>query len=442
MKEITLEQLKTYKKDYLDDDKNKIIRHALTRSDINDVAYSLDDRPSMDFKFDLDIKTLPVTNQKASGRCWLFAATNLLREKMAKDLNLDNFELSQSFLAFYDKLEKTNYVLEALIENIAADYDDRTLTFLLESATGDGGQWDMFVSLVNKYGLLPKRVFDETFTSSSTRIINSLINNEIRKFAAKMNDFKEKGGMSLVRNEKENLLKRVYNALSNAYGIIPEKFNFEYIDKNGEYFLERDLTPLTFKEKYIGNYLDDFVSIIDAPTKDKPFNKTYTVKYLGNVVGGKLVTHLNVGIERLKELVIKQLRDGEIVWFGSDVSNYGDRKNGIWDDRYFDYESLLGLDHKLDKGLSLDYRLSQMSHAMCITGVGFIEGHPSKWKIENSWGDENEYKGYYIMSSSWFDRYTYQAVVHKKYLNESELKALNEEPIMLKPWDPMGSLAK
>ncbi len=441
MQEITTKQLKEFKKDYLKDEKNKIIRHALSKCDINDVAYSLDDRASMDFKFDLEIKTLPVTNQKASGRCWLFAATNLLREKMAKDLNLENFELSQSFLAFYDKLEKTNYVLEAIIENIDADYDDRTLTFLLESATGDGGQWDMFVSLVNKYGLMPKKAFDETFTSSSTRIINSLINNEIRKFAAKMKYFKEKGGMTLVESEKDDLLKRVYNALSNAYGIIPDKFNFEYVNKDGQYFLEKDLTPIMFKEKYIGNYLDDFVSLIDAPTKDKPLNKTYTVKYLGNVVNGKRVTHLNVGIKRLKELVIKQLRDGEIVWFGSDVSNYGDRKNGIWDDRYFDYQSLLDLDHKLDKGLALDYRLSQMSHAMCITGVGFLDREPIKWKIENSWGDENGQKGYYIMSSSWFDRYTYQAVVHKKYLNEVELKALEEEPIILKPWDPMGSLA-
>lgn len=187
--------------------------------------------------------------------------------------------------------------------------------------------------------------------------------------------------------------------------------------------------------------LDEYVSIINAPTKDKPFNKSFTVKYLGNVAGGKKVTHLNLPMERMKELIIAQLKDNQIVWFGSDVSSYGDRPNGVWDDGLFDFKSLLDLDYKMDKGESLDYRASAMNHAMCITGVAIRDGKPTKWKIENSWGELNGKNGYYIMSDTWFNQYTYQAVVNKKYLTKEELDAYNAEPIELKPWDPMGSLA-
>ena len=190
-----------------------------------------------------------------------------------------------------------------------------------------------------------------------------------------------------------------------------------------------------------GNDLDNFVSLINAPTNDKPFGKTYTVAYLGNVVGGKDVTHLNVKMERMKELIISQLKDDRIVWFGSDVGFYGDRELGVWDDQKFDLETPFGLSLIMNKGESLDYHASQMNHAMCITGVAFRNDEPRKWKIENSWGKDRAKDGYYIMSGSWFDQFVYQAVVDKKYLNEEELKALKEQPIVLKPWDPMGSLA-
>ena len=229
--------------------------------------------------------------------------------------------------------------------------------------------------------------------------------------------------------------------LVDAYGVPPKEFDFEYTDKDGKFHLETGFNPMSFKDKYIGNQLDNYVSIINAPTKDKPFNKTYTIKYLGNVVGGKIVTHLNVEMKRLKELVIKQLKDDKIVWFGSDVGFYGDREKGIWDDRLFDYMSAFDMDYKMDKGESLDFRASAMNHAMCITGVSFKNKKPYKWKIENSWGSQSGINGFYIMSASWFDQFIYQAVVDKKYLNDSELKAYSTKIIELKPWDPMGSLA-
>ena len=430
-------ELNNYKKD----DKNTIIRHALVKNSLYTVAASQDEIKEMDFNFDINIKTLPAANQKASGRCWLFAATNVCREVIAKKLNLANFELSQSYLAFYDRLEKSNYLLEAVIELIDKDYDDRTLAFLLQNGVGDGGQWDMFVSLANKYGLCPKNVYPETNTSSATRETAQLINFSIRKFASDAKALYLEKGLEAVRKEKENVLNKIYFLLVNAYGLPPEKFDFEYTDKDGNYHIEKGFDALSFKEKYLGDSLNDYVSLINAPTKDKAFGKTYTIQYLGNVVGGKQVTHLNVTMDRMKELILKQLKDDRIVWFGSDVGFYRENDEGVWDDTRFDLNTPFGLDLKMNKGESLDYHASQMNHAMCITGVSFKEGIPSKWKIENSWGKDRARDGYYMMSASWFDQFVYQAVVDKKYLNEEELKALKGEAVVLKPWDPMGSLA-
>ena len=430
-------ELNNYKKD----DKNTIIRHALVKNSLYTVAASQDEIKEMDFNFDINIKTLPAANQKASGRCWLFAATNVCREVIAKKLNLANFELSQSYLAFYDRLEKSNYLLEAVIELIDKDYDDRTLAFLLQNGVGDGGQWDMFVSLANKYGLCPKNVYPETNTSSATRETAQLINFSIRKFASDAKALYLEKGLEAVKKEKDNVLNKIYFLLVNAYGLPPEKFDFEYTDKDGNYHIEKGFDALSFKDKYLGDSLNDYVSLINAPTKDKAFGKTYTIQYLGNVVGGKQVTHLNVTMDRMKELILKQLKDDRIVWFGSDVGFYRENDEGVWDDTRFDLNTPFGLDLKMNKGESLDYHASQMNHAMCITGVSFKEGIPSKWKIENSWGKDRAKDGYYMMSASWFDQFVYQAVVDKKYLNKDELKALEGEVVVLKPWDPMGSLA-
>ena len=441
MEEIKIKKLEESLEAYNADEKNTLLRHALSNNSILEITQSQDNPLDQEFNFSIDIKTLPATNQKQSGRCWIFAATNVLREIVAKECNMADFELSQSYIAFYDRLEKVNYTLEAIIELIEKDYDDRTLSFILMNGIGDGGQWDMFVSIVNKYGLCPKNVFPETRTSSQTGPTNSLINFNIRKFASDAKVLFENKGIDSVRRLKRALLKKIYFLLVNTYGVPPTKFDFEYTDKDGNFVSKKGYTPLSFKEEFIGNRLDDFVSVINAPTKDKPFNVAYTVKYLGNVVGGKTVTHLNVEMKRLKQLVVSQLKDGQVTWFGSDVSFYGDRLKGVWDDNKFDVKSAFDLEWKMDKGESLDYRASQMNHAMVITGVNLKNNVPTKWKIENSWGSDAGNKGYYIQSATWFDMFAYQAVIDKKYLSEEELKALSKKPVELKPWDPMGSLA-
>ncbi len=441
MEEIKKSVLASQLEEYKADPKNTILRHALLKNPLTSVSSSDDSVKDIDFNFDINIKTMAVSNQKQSGRCWIFAACNLVREHIAKEINVADFEISQSYIAFYDRLEKINYLLEAIIELVDVDYDDRTLSFLLQNGVGDGGQWDMFVSIVEKYGIVPKNVYPETQTSSSTFDTGRLINFNIRKFASDAHEAYQSKGIEAVRELKDEFMKKAYFLLVNTYGIPPETFDFEYTDKEGQYHRIEGFTPMSFKEKYLGDRLNDFVSMINAPTKDKPYNTSYTIKYLGNVVGGKTVTHVNVTMDRLKELVIAQLKDGQVTWFGSDVGAYGDRQNGVWDDNKFDYMSTAGFEYKMDKGESVDYHASQMNHAMLITGVALKDGVPTKWKIENSWGPEAGKAGYYIQSASWFDLFTYQAVVDKKYLNDEEKAALEKGPVVLKPWDPMGSLA-
>ncbi len=438
---LSCELFSELEKSYKEDKKNDVIRHALIKNPIVDVVYDNKNEIDTTFIFSNEVKTLPVCNQKASGRCWIFAGLNVLREIIAKKLNLRNFELSQNYIALCDKLEKANYALTSIIDLIENEPNERVLMHILTNGVGDGGQWDMFRNLVIKYGILPKNNFNETYQSSNTMESNHLLNTYIRKFASEAKKLANENRKNEIHTLKKEYLKNIYNLLTNSFGLPVEKFDFEYYDKDDKYHLEKDLTPKSFFEKYIGNEIDEYVSIINSPTKDKPFNKVYTIAYLNNVVEGKLIKHLNLPMERIKELVEKQIDDNNIVWFGSDVSFYRDRKTGLWDDLSFDYVSAFNIDYKFNKEDMLDFHASVMNHAMCLTGYNKKDGKTNRYKVENSWGEDVGNKGYFIMSSSWFDSFVYQAVILKKYLNEEEIDAYNKEPVVLDPWDPMGTLA-
>ena len=443
-KELGIKELEQTRKEYLSNDKYKVLRHALSSTTFNDVFISLDKPELKDFTFSIDVETLPVTNQRRSGRCWIFSASNLLREAIAKKCNIKGqFEISQNFIAYYDKLEKYNYFAEGIIDLIlkGAKHDDRKVAFLL-SGVGDGGQWQMYVELVKKYGICPKASFPETAQSNETAGSSRLCNSALRKFAADaFKAYEAHKDVEELYKLKEAYNKKIFAILTSSFGVPPEKFDFEYVDKDNHYHIEKDLSPKAFFDKYIGNDIDEFVSIIHGPTKDKKYNKTYSIEYVGNVVGGKPVTHLNLDFNRIEELIIKTLKDGEIVWFGSDVSKFGDRPKGIWDIDTFDYESAFGVDEQFDKADMLDFYQSAMNHAMCITGVDLKDDKPIRWKIENSWGDENGSKGFYLMSESFFRQFVFQAAIRRKYLNDIELKALEEDAELLPPWDPFGTLA-
>jgi bleomycin hydrolase len=420
------------------------LMNAIKKNGIEAVAMNQDSIVNMQYTFSNEIKTGDITNQRQSGRCWMFAGLNTLRLQAAKNLNMETFELSQNYQMFWDKFEKANYFLESILEKLDEETDSRLVSWLLISPLQDGGQWDMFVNLVDKYGVVPKHVMPETFHSSKSAVMNRLVTQKLREDAARLRDQYRNHNTSLdeLYALKEEMLNDVYQMLCHFLGVPPTRFDFEYRDKENDFHRDLNITPLQFYEKYVGVRLDDYVSIINAPTKDKPFNKTYTVKYLGNVKGGKDVLYLNVEIDQLRRFALAQLKDDEPVWFGCDVGKMLDRDSGIMDTNLYDYESALGVTFDTTKAMRLDYGESQMTHAMVFTGVNLVDGKPNRWKVENSWGTDIGNKGFFIMSDQWFDDYMYQIVVQKKYLPDTLLHALQEKPTELQPWDPMGSLAQ
>jgi len=438
---LTEEKVGRIEKDYDADLKNKVVRHALSRTSISDVIFEPGSLEGVAPVFSIDIKTLPVANQRSSGRCWIFAGLNILREMIAKRCKIKRFELSQNYISLFDKIEKANYTLESIVKLSKNEHDERVLQFILENPVSDGGQWDMFVNLVKKYGLVPQQAFPETFQSNNTKETDTLVNAAVRNFAYQAHLLAVKDDQEGIRALKDETIEKIYHMFLNAFGVPPKTFDFEYVDSKDKYHVDKGLTPLKFFAKYIGDAVDDYQSLINSPTADKPYGKNFTIDFLGNVVEGKSINHLNVTMERMKALIIKQLKDGSPVWFGSDVGFYRDRSSFAWDANAFDYLSNFGFDIKFDKGAMLDYRHSAMNHAMVIVGVNIVNGLPTKWKIENSWGEDNGIKGYYVMSPAFFDTFVYQAVILKKHLNQEEIKATEHEPIHLPPWDPMGTLA-
>ena len=420
---------------------DRAMMNALTKHNVKDVAFTNRGLEEAQFAFSVNVPTMEVTNQKQSGRCWIFAALNLFREEIAEKCNIEKFELSQNYIAFWDKFEKINFFYESMIELADRPLTDRLVIYLLDSGIGDGGQWNMLVNLVEKYGLVPKAAMQETFQSSHTRDMNRLINTLLRKGALDLRKAYSEG--SDVMQVKEKYLLDAYRLLTMCFGVPPKSFDFEYTDKDDAYHIDRGLTPIEFAGKYTSlNLRSDYVGIINSPTEDKPFYQQITIDYLGNVAGAPPVTYLNLPMEEIKDLIVRQLKAGKPVWFGSDVGSMGERSMGIWSDKIYDFDGTLGIDFSMTKEERLNIRESAMNHAMVITGVNLDEnGVPNRWKIENSWSDQNGEKGYYVMNAGWFDKFVYQAVIEKSYLDEKQLEALQTEPMHFMPWDPMGTLA-
>jgi len=291
--------------------------------------------------FSLDLTKDKVSDQKASGRCWMFAALNTFRHKMIAGFQLEDFELSQAHTFFWDKYEKSNWFLEQVIATADQELTSRKVKFLLDTPQQDGGQWDMVVSLFEKYGVVPKSVYPESISSSDSRELNQILNKLLRQDAQILRELRQKGAESSeLQAKKEELLQEVFNFLAMNLGLPPRQFDFSYRDKDNHFHSESGLTPLTFYQKYVDLKLDDYVSIINAPTADKPYGRSYTVEMLGNVVGSKPVRYLNVEMGRLKELAIAQMQAGETVWFGSDVGQSSNRKAGVMAEGMHDFTAI------------------------------------------------------------------------------------------------------
>lgn len=440
---ISFDFLKNAEEKFDSDSKNLLAMNAVVAGGVANAALSFDAKRNMRHTFSIDIKNGKVTNQKQSGRCWMFASLNTMRFHVMKKLNLENFELSQAYPLFYDKLEKSNYFLESILKTLDEKTDSRLISYLLSGPLGDGGQWDMFAALTDKYGVVPKDAMPESVSSSATREITGYLTEKLREYACRIREAHENGkSLEDLHSMKDGYMEEIYRMLCIAFGKPPVSFTFEVEDKDGNFIRDENITPKEFFAKYVDIKLDDYVSLINAPTKDKPYNRTYTVKFLGNVIEGRPVKYLNLTSEELKNAAIAQMKDGLPVWFGCDVGKRSTRDSGIMDLDSVNVENLFSTTFSMNKAERLDYGQSLMTHAMVFLGVNLDEnGKPNRWKVENSWGKDAGDNGYYVMSDKWFDEYNYQIVVDKKYLTEEQRALLEQAPIELEPWDPMGSLA-
>lgn len=442
MAKITNERTQAFRKAFEQNSKQIALQRGVVKNGIRASAENIQTHVENTPVFSIDLATGKVANQKQSGRCWMFAALNTFRHKLLTTFQLKDFELSQNYTFFWDKYEKANYFYENILNTADQPVTSREVTFLLQTPQQDGGQWDMIVSLFQKYGVVPKSVMPESSNSSNSRDLNNYLNKLLRKHAVLLRQMiLEEATEEEIQANREAMLQEVYNLLAISLGTPPTVFDFEYRDEEKNYHLDQGLTPQSFYDKYVDVDLDEYISIINAPTEDKPFMKSYTVDMLGNVVDGKQVKYLNLEMEDFKALAVKQLEQGESVWFGCDVGQSSTRDSGIMALDAYDVEDLFDVDLTMTKAERLDYGESLMTHAMVLTGVDLIDGQAKKWKVENSWGEKVGEKGFFVMSDEWMDEYTYQIVVRKEFLTPEQLAAFEAEPTVLAPWDPMGALA-
>lgn len=444
--QITLDDLAFAHQDFVSEPAHIVAKNAVSSAGIRKAARVPEAVAKNNLDFDIDLVQGDRTNQERSGRCWMFASLNTMRFRVMKKYNLKSFELSQAYPLFYDKLEKSNWFLQNILDTLNEDVSGRLLTFLLTDPVGDGGQWDMFKSLVKKYGVVPKEAMPETANSCNTREMDGYLTRYLRGCAYRLRETASAGAaMDDLLDMKKQMMEEVYRLLAICLGEPPANFEVRLRDKNNEVVLSGTYTPQEFFAEAVDMQVDDYVSLISAPTADKPFGKTFTVARLGNVLEDGCVRYLNLTPAELKAAAIAQLKDGLPVWFGCDVDQSFLRDEGIMDTAALDIDGLFdfAIEGALDKAARLDYHESVMTHAMVIEGVRFdAQGQPTLWKIENSWGKDHGRDGFDTLSDAWFDEYVYQIVVDKKYLTADQQAALNLEPLVLEPWDPMGTLAR
>ena len=443
---LTLDAIARNAADFSADRGNVVAKNAVTGNGVRAAARVPEQVARNTTVFDVEVKQGDRTDQQRSGRCWMFASLNTMRIRTIKKFNLKTFEFSQAYPLYWDKLEKANWFFENILDTLDEPRDGRLVSFLLADPVGDGGQWDMFRALVKKYGVVPKETMPDTACAKNTYEMDAYLTRYLRKCACELRSAHE-GGASVdeLRSAKERMLANVQRLLTICLGEPPKTFDVRLRDTDDKLALSGTFTPREFFEHTVDMELDDYVSVISAPTADKPFGHTYTVDRLGNVVEAGGVRYLNLPAERLKEMAVSQLKDGLPVWFGCDVDQSYLQKDGVMDRDAVNVDALFGfeIDRGFDKAQRLDFGESVMTHAMTLEGVNLdANGKPTLWKVENSWGKDHGKDGFDSLTDDWFGEYVYQVVVDKAYLTADERRAYEtEEPIVLAPWDPLGALA-
>ncbi len=418
------------------DASTRALMNALTNNDIKKLAVNREKYVAHDNLFNHKIKTKGITNQKSSGRCWLFAALNVMRPKVIEKYNLKEFEFSQSYLFFWDKFEKANLFLELIIETRDRDPLDRELEMILKSPFPDGGLWIYTVELTEKYGAVPKRVMPESHQTSNTSMMDRLISRKLRRDASVLREMSQRGAaISELRARKVGMLKDIYKMLALNMGVPPTEFKWRYETKDSVVSQIKTYTPQSFFKEVVDVDLRDYVPIYNHPVR--PYSKLYQMRLNRNIYDRPDNVFVNLDTQRMRELALKQLLDNEPVYFACDVSKEDNYEHGIMSPKIYDYDSFYGLDFSMSKPDKFRYRESRSTHAMVFVGVDTLEGKPQKWLVENSWGDERGDEGYWTMYDEWFDEYVYKVIIKKGYLPKDVLDILKTEPIVLPPWDPM-----
>jgi len=383
------------------------------------------------------------TSQKKSGRCWLFSSLNFLRSRARESLGIKNFEFSQSYVFFWDKFERANWFLTDIIATSDEPVDGRLVQFLLGDVLGDGGQWDMAVSVYMKYGLVPKEVMPESEASTNSRPMNARLRAVLHIGALRLREAIAAGASAEeVDTQRRKILADVWKILVVCLGEPPVRFNWQWRDDEGNFHRDGEITPHEFYERHVGVDLSEYICLVDDPRPENPKGSMETVEHLGNVVGGRPIRYLNAPVEEIKRIAAAQIAAGEAVWFGADVSQPYDRGLGFFVTGIHDYDGLFDVDFSSTKLERVRSGESAMDHAMLFTGVDLDEaGQPRAWRVENSWGDEPGDSGFFTMDDQWFTDNVFEVVVPKSALPEDLAAAVDSEPIVLSAWDPMGTLA-
>ena len=421
--------------------RERAIMDALSNNDLKDIAVNRVFLNTHNNLFNYRIKTKGITDQEKSGRCWLFAGLNLLRPKVIKKYNLSDFEFSQSYLFFWDKMEKSNFFLESIIETVDKDLLDREMEHLLKRPISDGGWWSYVVNLINKYGLVPKSVMPETYNSTHTWWMNGVISARLREYATILRKMSKEGVTPQeLREKKLTFLKTIYKMLVLNLGEPPTSFVWRYEDNEGNVSKPVNYTPEEFLEDVVGLNLRDYVALMNHPGKE--YNRLYQFDMARNIYEEIDPRFINLGIKEMKEFTIKSILDNEPVWFACDIIQHRESEKGILSTEIIDYKSVYGIDIKLSKEQRLLYRESEANHAMVFLGVDIQNDKPVKWLVEGGHGRERGHEGHWTMYDDWFDGYVYGVIIHKKYLPEEIIDVLKQKPVHLPPWEPIVAIIR
>lgn len=435
---------------------DRAIKNALAGTPIGTLAINSENAAMIDTHFSDRVKTKGITDQQSSGRCWLFTGLNVLRAKMIEKYQLPAMEFSQSYLFFYDQLEKANLFLQGVIDTRELPFEDRKVDWLFSHPLSDGGQFTGVSNLITKYGVVPSEAMPETYQANNTSQMANLLSLKLREDGLALRQAYEEGFREIGKRPKKEVEKRmdalyaklqqmkegqlaeIYRMLVLCLGEPVKEFEWTRCDRQGNIVDRRTYTPKSFYDEYIGEDLENnYVMIMNDPCRE--YGKVYEIDYDRHVYDGHNWQYINLPVERIKEMAIASIKDNTAMYFSCDVGKFYDRKKGVLDLANFDYESLMGVDFGMDKKQRVQTHASGSSHAMTLVAVDVCQqtGKPVKWMVENSWGPASGYQGCLIMTDEWFDEYMFRLVVEKKYVPADVLEMLNQTPVQLPAWDPM-----